>query len=171
MSINNNIKFLENIKQGFKRTVSFWNNNTTKNNNLDYIVDPTLRNWLSVPSFKNGNDDPTKSFFDEYYMPLVEIKYFNALMEKKEAYGKFVENSTNNDRTLWNVSVYSYHQNHYKLININLSKQASTTISWWNKLIGKLDKDNSAAMFFYWWKAAKNCFELFFRFIKPNRII
>ena len=126
---------------------------------------------MSVLSFENGDDDPTKSFFDEYYMPLVKIKYFNALIEKKENYWKLVEKSSKDDCTLWNVSVYSYHQNHYKLIDINLSKQASTTIPWQNKLIGKLDKDNSAAMFFYCWKAAKNCFELFFRFIKPNRII
>ena len=44
LSINNNIKFLENIKQGFKRTIS-WNKyrseitTQTKNNNLDYLID------------------------------------------------------------------------------------------------------------------------------------
>ena len=44
---NDNMKVLENIKQGFKRTV-FWNKNRseitaqTKNNNLDYLTDPTL---------------------------------------------------------------------------------------------------------------------------------
>ena len=27
-------------------------------------------------SFKNGDDDPTRNFFDEYHMPLVEIKEF-----------------------------------------------------------------------------------------------
>ena len=35
LSVNDNIKFLENIKQGIKRTISWekkatWNNNTTK---------------------------------------------------------------------------------------------------------------------------------------------
>ena len=46
---NDNTKFLENIKQGFKRTVS-WNKNRseitaqTKNNYLDYLIDPTFRN-------------------------------------------------------------------------------------------------------------------------------
>ena len=33
--------------------------------------------------FKNGNDDPTRDSFNEYYMPLVEIKDFNALNENK----------------------------------------------------------------------------------------
>ena len=46
---NDNTKILENIKQGFERTV-FWNKNRseitaqTKNNNLYYLIDPTFRN-------------------------------------------------------------------------------------------------------------------------------
>ena len=48
-SISHNIKFLENIKQGFKRII-FWNKyrseitTQTKNNNSDYLIDPTFRN-------------------------------------------------------------------------------------------------------------------------------
>ena len=78
--IEDNIKFLENIKQGFKRTIS-WNKYRSeitakrKNNNLDYLIDPTFRNinrWF-VFSFS----------FDKHYMPLAEIKYFNALIDNK----------------------------------------------------------------------------------------
>ena len=62
-SINDNIKILENIKQGIKRTIS-WNNYTsgitkqTKNNNLDYLIDPTFRNVnrLFVLSFKKKDN-------------------------------------------------------------------------------------------------------------------
>ena len=61
LSVNDNIKFLENIKQGFKRTVS-WNKYRSEitaepnNSNLDYLIDPTLRNInrLFVLSFKYG---------------------------------------------------------------------------------------------------------------------
>ena len=47
LSINDNIKFLENIKQGFKRTI-YWNKyrseiTTQTRNNLDYLIDPTFR--------------------------------------------------------------------------------------------------------------------------------
>ena len=81
LSINDNINFLENIKQGFKITIS-WNKykseitTKTKNNNLDYPIYQTLRNInrFFVFSFKNGNDNPARDSFDEYYMPLVEIK-------------------------------------------------------------------------------------------------
>ena len=47
--MNDNIKFLENIKQGFKITIS-WNKHRSeiatrpKTNNLDYLIDPTFRN-------------------------------------------------------------------------------------------------------------------------------
>ena len=90
LSINNNIKVLENIKQGFKRAIS-WNKyrseitTQSKNNNLDYLTDPTFRNInrLLVLSFKNGNNDPTTDSFDKYYVSLVEIKDFNALIDHK----------------------------------------------------------------------------------------
>ena len=144
--INNKIKFLENIKQGFKRTIS-WNKyrseKTTqpKNNNLGYLINPTFRNInrLFVLSFKNGDNDPTRYYFDKYYMQLVELKDFNALIDnellsdqpvknKQEVYEKPVEISKNNDYTTGNLSDFSYHQNYYKLIGIDLSRQANTSI-------------------------------------------
>ena len=50
LSINNNIKLLENIKQGFKRTIS-WNKYRSeiitqpKNNKIDYLIDPLYGNF------------------------------------------------------------------------------------------------------------------------------
>ena len=46
---------------------------------LDYLIEPKFGNInkLFVHSFKNGDDNPTGNSFDEYYMPLVEIKDFN----------------------------------------------------------------------------------------------
>ena len=78
LSINDNIKFLENIKQRFKRTIS-WNKYRSeitiqsKNSNLDYLIDPTFKNInrLFVLSFKNGNDDSIRYSSDKYYIPLV----------------------------------------------------------------------------------------------------
>ena len=71
-SIKDNIKFLRNIKQGFKRTVS-WHKYRTgittqpKNNNLGYLIDPDFRNInrLFILSFKNGENDPTTNSFDK----------------------------------------------------------------------------------------------------------
>ena len=54
-----------------------------KNNNLDYLIDPRFINIdrLFVLSFKNGNNDPARDSFNKYYMPLVGIKDFNALID------------------------------------------------------------------------------------------
>ena len=90
LSINDNIKFSENIKQGFIKTIS-WNKYKSeittqpKNNNLDYLIDPTFRNInrLFLLLFKNGSNDPTRDSIDEYYMLLVEIKDFNVLIDNK----------------------------------------------------------------------------------------
>ena len=132
--INDSIKLLVNIKQGFRKTVS-WNKYRSeittqpKNNNLDYIIDPTSRNlkrWF-VHLFKNCDDDPTIKSFDEYYMLLVEIKDFNVLIDSKpffdqpvkneqEAYEILIEMSRNNRYTIRNLVDYSYYQNYYKLI-------------------------------------------------------
>ena len=78
LPVNDNIKLLESIKQGFKRII-FWNKykseimTQSKKNNLDYLIDPTFRNInrLFVLSLKNGNGDPTRNSFEKCYMPLV----------------------------------------------------------------------------------------------------
>ena len=81
--MNDNIKFLKILKQGFKRTI-YWSKYKSdittkpKSSNLRYTIDPTFRNnnRLFVLPFKNGDND-------NYYMPLVEIKDFNALIDNK----------------------------------------------------------------------------------------
>ena len=46
------------------------------------MIDLTFRNINRpfVLSFKNGDDDSARNSFDKYYMPLVEINEFNALI-------------------------------------------------------------------------------------------
>ena len=74
------------------------------------------------------------NFFYKYYRPLIEIKNVNALFNnkpfldqpiknKQEAPRKLVEISQNDDYTIGNLLDYLYHQNHYKLISIDLSRQ------------------------------------------------
>ena len=60
LSINDNIKFLESLKQEFKRTISLYKYRSEtiaqpKSSNLDFLIDSTFRNIkiLFVLSFKN----------------------------------------------------------------------------------------------------------------------
>ena len=75
--------------------------NQTKNNNLNYLIDPKFiqANRLLVLSFQNTDDG---LLFSRYYKPNVEIKDFNVLTDgesfsdtpiknKKEAYERIIE--------------------------------------------------------------------------------
>ena len=56
--------------------------NQTKTNNLNYLIDLTFNkvNRLFVLSFENEED---RTSFSEYYVPKVEIKDFNVLIDGK----------------------------------------------------------------------------------------
>ena len=80
-------KLLEQLKKGFKRTIKRNKyrsemSNQTKNNNLNYLIDPifTNVNRLFVLSFENEDD---RTSFSKYYTPKVEIKDFNVLIDGK----------------------------------------------------------------------------------------
>ena len=107
--------------------------NQTKTNNLNYLIDPTFTkiNRLFVLLF--GNEEERASFL-KYYVPKVQIKDFNVLIDRKsfldvpvknkeEAYEKIISISKNNDYTTGNLLDYEYFSKHYKLIAIDLSKQ------------------------------------------------
>ena len=162
MSNNDNIKFLENIKQGFKTPIS-WNKYRleikiqSKSNNLDYLIDLTFRNSnrLFALSFKNGDDDPKRNYFDEYYVPLVEIKDLNALIDKKpffdqpvknkqKAYENLIDVSRNDDCTTGNLLDYLHYQNYYNFIGIDLSRQRDTSNPQQITFRGKLEEDDGA---------------------------
>ena len=87
-STKNDKRLLQKLRKGFKRTIK-WNKyrsemtNQTKNNNLNYLIDPTFTkvNRLFVLSFENEND---RTSFSKYYVPNVQIKDFNVLIDWKK---------------------------------------------------------------------------------------
>ena len=46
---------------------------------------------MFVISFKNGDNDPTKNSFEKYYIPLVEIKAFDALIDYKQFFDQLAK--------------------------------------------------------------------------------
>ena len=165
LSAENNNKLLGELKTGFKKTIK-WNkyrselSNRTKNNNFNCLIDPkfTNANRLFVLSFENEND---RTSFLKYYVPKVEIKDFNVLIDgkpffeiliknKEETYEQIIEMSKNNDYKAGNLLDYEYFKDHYQLIAINLSKQIELENFYLKQqinLIGRLEKNN-ATMFF-----------------------
>ena len=57
--------------------------NQTKNNNLNYLIDPTFTkvNRSFVLSFENEED---RTSFSKHYTPNVQIKGFNAIIDVKK---------------------------------------------------------------------------------------
>ena len=56
--------------------------NQVANNNLNYLIDPTFSNVnrLFVLSFEN---EENRTSFSEYYVPKVEIKDYNVIIDGK----------------------------------------------------------------------------------------
>ena len=165
LSKENDIKILEQLKSGFKRTIK-WNkyrseiNIQPQDNNLNYLIDPTLTNVnrLFVLSFTKNNEGDNRDSFSDYYVPNVKINNFNVLIEiksffdlpvkNKEAFEKVMDISNNNDYTTGNLLHFGYFKENYRLIAIDLSKQTKLKDPQQISFIGRLDKVNGATMFF-----------------------
>ena len=117
LSKEDDIKLLEQLKPGFKRT-NKWTKYRSKlsiqpkNNNLSYLIDPTFTsvNRLFVLSFSRNNNTDGRYFFSNYYVPKVKVNDFKVLINGKsffdlsvkndeEAYEKIIDMSNNSDYT------------------------------------------------------------------------
>ena len=98
LSKENDIKLLEQLKSGFKRTIK-WNKYRSQmtiqpqNNNLNYLIDPTFTNVnrLFVLPFQriageNNTAKDRRDSFSHYYVPSIKIKYFNVLIDGKSSF-------------------------------------------------------------------------------------
>ena len=110
-------------------------------------------------SFPRNNNAGNRDSFSGYYVPNVEIKYFNVLIDAKsffdlpvkdeeETYEKNIDMNNNIDYTTGNLLDFAYFKENCKLIAIDLSKQTKLKDPQQINFIGKLDKDNGATMFF-----------------------
>ena len=99
LSKENDIKLLEQLKSGFKRTIK-WNKYRSRmtvqpqNNNLTYLIDPTFTNVnrLFVLSFARNIIGDDRDSFSDYCVPNVKIKDFNVLIDRKSFFDLPVKN-------------------------------------------------------------------------------
>ena len=137
LSAEEDNELLDQLESGFKRTIKWKKyisqmSNQTKNNNLNYLIDPTFSNVnrLFVLSFENEED---RTSYSKYYVPKIEIKDYNVIIDgkpffeipvknKEETYEQIIEISRDSDYTTGNILDYEYFKRHYKLIAIDLSK-------------------------------------------------
>ena len=182
LSKESDIKLLEKLKSGFKRIMK-WNKYrlqmTIQNNknNLNYLINPTFTNAnrLFVLPFETIEENNVKKdhrdSFSHYYVPNVQIKDFNVLIDGKgffdlpvkneeEVYEKIIEMSNNNDYTTVNLLDFAYYKENYKLIATDLSKQSKLKDLQQINFIGKVEGQNSGVtMFFIIEKSEETTFE------------
>ena len=99
LSKENDIKLLEQLKSGFKRTIK-WNKYRSQmsiqpqNNNLNDLIDPTFTNvnGLFVLSFTRDNVGDNRDSFSHYYIPNVEFKDLNVSIDEKSFFDLPVKN-------------------------------------------------------------------------------
>ena len=179
----NDIKLLEKLKSEFKRTIK-WNQYRlqmsvqSNNNNLSYLTDPTFTNVnrLIVLSFERIEENNVKKdyrdFFPHYYVPKVQIKDFNVLIDgksffdlpikiQKEAYEKIIETSNNNNNYMTgNLLDFAYYKENYRLFAIDLSKQTKIKDPQQLNFTGKIEEQNNGVtMFFIIEKSEATTFE------------
>ena len=140
LSTQENTKFLQQLKSGFKRVIN-WNKYLSKpellahNPNLNYLVEPRFQgvNRLFVLAFEN-DDDRTSD--DQYYLPTVEIKDYNIIINGENVFDQPIKNNKvtyesirkiatgqGDDYTTGCLLDYSYSADTYKMIAVDLSKQ------------------------------------------------
>ena len=83
LSTQDNAKLFQQLKSGFKRTIS-WNeyessiNKFAQNRYLNYLINPSFQGVNSVLCFENENDRTSHS---TYYFPKGEIKDSNVMID------------------------------------------------------------------------------------------
>ena len=176
LSKENDIKLLEQLKTGFKRTIK-WNKYRSQmiiqpqNSNLNYLIDPTFTsvNRLFVLSFPRNNNTDSRYSFSNYSVPNVKVNDFNVLIDGKsffdlsvkndeEAYEKITDMSNNSDYSTGNLLDYAHYRKHYRLIAIDLRKQTKLKDPQQINFIGKLLRNTGATMLFIIEKSEETTF-------------
>ena len=140
LSTQDNSKLLQQLRSGFKRTVS-WNKYLSKPEllrqgpKLNHLVEPNFKgvNRIFVLAFENDSERTSQS---GYYFPNMELKAYNVMINEKNffdqpvkyskvTYGNIRKIATGqeDDYTTGCLLDYPYFKDSYKMIGIDLSKQ------------------------------------------------
>ena len=140
LSTQENTKFLQQLKLGFKRVIN-WNKYLSKSEllaqipNLNHLVEPSFQgvNRLFVLAFEN-DDDRTSD--DRYYLPTVKIKDYNIVINGENFFDQPIKNNKitydnirkiaigqGDDYTTGCLLDYPYFKKTYKMISVDLNKQ------------------------------------------------
>ena len=140
LSTQENTKFLQQLKSGSKRVIN-WNKYLSKpellaqNPNLTHLIETSFQgvNRVFVLAFEN-DDDRTSD--DQYYLPTVEIKEYNIMINGENFFDQPIKNNKVTYENIRKIATgqgddyatgclldYSYFGDTYKMIAVDLNKQ------------------------------------------------
>ena len=140
LSTQENTKFLQQLKSGFKRVIN-WNKYLSipellaQNPKLNHLVEPHFQgiNRLFVLAFENDDD---RTFDNKYYLATVEIKDYNIMINGENFFDQPITNKKTTHENIRKIATgqgddyttgcliyYSYFADTYKMIAADLSKQ------------------------------------------------
>ena len=145
LSKEDNKDFIEQQNKGFQRSI-YWNEYKTKEINEDadanvfkYInLDPSFQgvNRLFVMAYNRANGQPTRNGQRKYYLPRIDLKKYNVIIDGRNFYDNPIESDIEKYRELKKVMIgkvedfttgslfhFNYFDKHYKLVAVDLSKQ------------------------------------------------
>ena len=180
LSTQDNVKLLQQLKSGFKRTIN-WNKYESniktfaQNRYLNHLINPSFQgvNRLFVLSFENEDDRTSHS---TYYLPKVEIKDYNVMIDGRNFFDQPINSMTKTYENIRKIATgqgddyttgclldYSYFKENYKMIAIDLSKQqaldADPRAIQQINFTANLDRDDGATIFFIIEQTKETVFE------------
>ena len=146
LSKEDNKDFIEQQNKGFQRSI-YWNEYKTKEqtenadaNAVKYInLDPSFQvvNRLFLMAYSRAdNNQATKNGQQKYYLPRIDLKKYNVLIDARNFYDNPIESDIEKHTELKKVMIgkvedyttgslldYDYFKKNYKLVAVDLSKQ------------------------------------------------
>ena len=184
---SSNAKLLPQLKSSFKRTIS-WNlakpELLAQNPNLNHLVEPGFQggNRLFVLAFEYDNDNDQRTSNKKYYLPNVEIKDYNVMIDGKNFSDQPIKNDKvthenrkiatgrGDDYTTGCLLDYTYFKKYYKIIAVDLSKEqaldADPKVIQQINFTAHLDRPGNTRLYFILEEAKQNVFEFSQRTVK-----
>ena len=180
LSTQDNALLLPQLKNGFKRTI-IWNKYLAKtdllarNQKLNYLIEPSFQgiNRFFVLAFEN---DEQRTSNKRCYIPNVEIKDYNVMVDGKNFFDQPVKNDKvtyenirkvatgqGDDYTMGCLLDYIYFKKYYKIIAVDLSKQqaldADTNAIEQINFTANLDRAGNTRLYFILEEAKETVFK------------
>ena len=180
LSTKDNEKLLQQLKPGFKKTIS-WNKYESsiktfaQNRYLNYLINPSFQgaNRLFVLPFENENGRTSHS---TYYLPKVEIKDYNVMIDGRTFFDQPINSMSKTYDNIRKIATgkgdvyttgclldYSYFKENYKMIAVDLSRQneldADPRAIQQINFTANLDRAGNTTIFFIIEEAKETIFE------------